>query len=669
MISRLENKKLIFRFLMIFISIFSILAYIFTMLNIGEFNIYSIILLFIFVGAIFINLFNSTNKLSIYIISIVFSVIVSLVSINKIYLNDNENFTIELFLYDRIFIFMFLSMVIIYSTITLAVLKLVYLFYNNYKTIYNNNLNGENKNMKLATEISEDDTKKYTKKYNENYILNFIENYKYVIVALIVFISMFIFFYLVHPLYIYDHDDWTYISYSRLAIPNIHEWNRTKVLPETLFPFLSHIAVNVIYPITNDYVGSLAFIFAIAFSLIISIYIISIVRFLESYERLNISTFFAISIMILLSHFFPFNVNQSQNSHLFYAYIVNAIFNYTIPGLLNFILVMIMLTKKEPNYFVNQNHMVRSSIFVLLIYLAINSNMYHSIIIVTFMSIEILFDFINNLKNNNIKDAIIKTFNKNLIYFIVIVMWFISIFIEAGSSRASATYGKAYNLSVIIVSFNILCKSINNLNFYFKLFIIVTNLFGIFLYFIKSNKKVYDTSYIVNTIKFFIAIMTIILYLTLLTARTVQGHITFAAVMMCFLIPAILMTFNSIIYIIRSCSFINLFVPLMLYILIFHFTMIDDKTFADLGREQTNYDIRSIKIIGNYIIEQAKEANERDANEVTIYVPPDWMLARIDFSAGRLSNTFFRHRITNKRINVKIEVDESLIDKFHLSKR
>ena len=94
-----------------------------------------------------------------------------------------------------------------------------------------------------------------------------------VLFFLILIIFTYIFFRVIHPLIVFDTDDWWYIYFSRKAIPMPGTWNPARVLPEILMPLVSEIASYTLYPITNDFIGSLATVHALVVSLFVIIYI------------------------------------------------------------------------------------------------------------------------------------------------------------------------------------------------------------------------------------------------------------------------------------------------------------------------------------------------------------------------------------------------------------
>ena len=62
-----------------------------------------------------------------------------------------------------------------------------------------------------------------------------------------IFLVLFVFFYVAHPLILFDSDDWEMCSYFRRPLPMPGGYNGIKVFPETLFPILTEIAANFVY--------------------------------------------------------------------------------------------------------------------------------------------------------------------------------------------------------------------------------------------------------------------------------------------------------------------------------------------------------------------------------------------------------------------------------------
>lgn len=69
-----------------------------------------------------------------------------------------------------------------------------------------------------------------------------------------VFGFLLVWFTQIHPLVVYDADDWTYLAYVRSATPIWGDWNPAEVFPETVMPFFSTVAVYTLMPLLGDYI-------------------------------------------------------------------------------------------------------------------------------------------------------------------------------------------------------------------------------------------------------------------------------------------------------------------------------------------------------------------------------------------------------------------------------
>ena len=100
-----------------------------------------------------------------------------------------------------------------------------------------------------------------------------------------VFVVMFVFYSRIHPLVIYDSDDWKYIVFTRHAFPVWKEWNPTRVLPEIFMSLVAETGSFVIYPFTKDFINANIIINAIVVSLFITLYIYTFYKVIEKNTR------------------------------------------------------------------------------------------------------------------------------------------------------------------------------------------------------------------------------------------------------------------------------------------------------------------------------------------------------------------------------------------------
>ena len=74
------------------------------------------------------------------------------------------------------------------------------------------------------------------------------------------FVFLCVFFSVVHPLQVWDGDDWLYISWRRNAYPIWKAWNPSRILPETFMSMVAGVGVYAVYPFTKDYLQSITII-------------------------------------------------------------------------------------------------------------------------------------------------------------------------------------------------------------------------------------------------------------------------------------------------------------------------------------------------------------------------------------------------------------------------
>lgn len=259
-----------------------------------------------------------------------------------------------------------------------------------------------------------------------------------------VFLSLFVFFTVVHPLYIYDGDDWTYIIQTRKAIPLWKNWNPTRVLPETLMPLVAEIGVRLFMPFNEDYILSMGIAFAIVLSLCYTLYFFLFYKIAKRSFGISDGYGTILTMIIILMHFLPFMNKVRGNGYMYASSSVTCVFYYTIPALLNAMLVMVFSCEgsfierkigeiiKAPRF--------SDGIWLLLIYLAINSNMFQSILLMSYICCTLLVDFSGELacRKKPAGTLIIQYCKKNGMKLLATVVWLLSLLMEANGGRAAS---------------------------------------------------------------------------------------------------------------------------------------------------------------------------------------------------------------------------------------
>ena len=100
-----------------------------------------------------------------------------------------------------------------------------------------------------------------------------------------IFIFSFYFFTSIHPLYIFDTDDWINMATWRTLYPSTVNYNPSKIIPEVLFPLVSLFSIKILYPIIDDYVITLNIGIAFFYSVIITFYFATVYQSLKQLRK------------------------------------------------------------------------------------------------------------------------------------------------------------------------------------------------------------------------------------------------------------------------------------------------------------------------------------------------------------------------------------------------
>lgn len=497
----------------------------------------------------------------------------------------------------------------------------------------------------------------------------------FIFTMVIIGVCLLCFFLKVHPLYIYDTDDWTYISYSRPAWPTVKQWNPTKILPEVLMPLCAELGVRFIYPFTGDYIGSMAIVFGITLIVFIMGYLVCYGKVLDS---IGVNTFekIALTITFVLYHFIPYNINEINNRYLFYGGSVNCTYNYLLPGLLNAAVVMYFMSiAKERKKTMMEGDNKHLGILLLIIYLCLNSNMFHSIILASYAGSNLLFSVISWLKNrirtkknDSFKVFYYEVVKSNMLWILIDLAWFVILTFEVRGNRAARSSTSIFELPVG-ETINCFINSIHAINKMFLVSCIVFILSGFLVYFynvLRQSLKKVDEQYIEITTRTISSTIITIIYLILLCSKVSPEYLSNNIVEISWIVWLLFLAFFSLAYVIRNFPRIKMSFPLLLFVLL-NYTVLDGKSFAETN--VAGFSAETVKILDENLISQIKEADEKGFNDVTVIVPKhaseEWPMA-LSYGGDRIAISLFRHGITSKQMNVILVMDSQINDKYHL---
>ena len=262
------------------------------------------------------------------------------------------------------------------------------------------------------------------------------------------FSALFLFFYIwftkVHPLVIFDADDWTYLVPDRKAWPIIGEWNPAKVFPEVFMPFCSTIGAFLLMPAVGDYVSVMTITHGFVVSVFLTGYLFCFYKMMQRLFDFGEWECILSSLIFLMFHFLALRSGYEDNNYLFLCEDVNCYYNYLIPGVLNAGIVMVLVGNEKFKGFLQGEKYALKGIFLLIAYMAIFSNLVDSILLAVYAGAVLLVGILKDIKGFNLKNYI-KKFAFPLILFAV---WFISALFELTGGRMTTSEGVSGSLLV-----------------------------------------------------------------------------------------------------------------------------------------------------------------------------------------------------------------------------
>lgn len=491
---------------------------------------------------------------------------------------------------------------------------------------------------------------------------------------LLIFLFIFCFFTKIHPLYVFDTDDWAYIQDSRAgrAWPLWGVWNPTRVFPEIFMPIVSWISVIIVYPCNNDYIEALSLGFGFTLTFFVVVFAIQLAKFFEANFKLSRFESLLFCLFYILFLFYP--LFRHRNTYLLRSVDVTCVFYYTIPALLNATVVLLLISVKQFKIKLEQNYFLLS-VLICSIYFSLNSNLFQSIILFSYVFTLIIFGVGNEIRKANcfrlffILKVVINYLKNNKLFFIMVVFYSIVLFFEQSGERASGYSTRLFDLD-IKSSINVFFESIDKLQRPFH-FLLLTNLFGLFIYFYKKRScslQLIDNNYILLLFKLFVSFIITISFLILLCSKTGVSYLQRTDVILSYFIYILLISLCSVIYIYNTLigrnPFIIALLPLFVILLLFRVVLCDTR-YAETS--MSNFPIRVTKKISDDIISQIISADSAFSSEIEIHVPKfsssDNMPLAL-YGSQRVASALYNHRLIDREVRVKFIPDISINCKY-----
>lgn len=455
------------------------------------------------------------------------------------------------------------------------------------------------------------------------------------------------------PLVVFDCDDWMYLYNFRLPIPIWKGWEPTRVMPETLMPVAGWIAAKVLYPICGDYVYSVTIISAIIITLMIAILCICLQRLLVERLHLNIGSSIACEILYLILFFLIFR-NRRTSQCMFTAADLCCIYFYTMSGILNAIVVLILMRYDDLAEMFSSWKKKQKMLFVILVYFALFSNLFHSAITAIYAGVNLLFNIRKMLYK---KESFIEYIKRNLFYLFILIGWGIVLVFEANGGRADVVgIDTPLDFNLAIRQFiAIICA-------FSKPFVVLVLLSIVSIVFYILTDRFCNKWELAQTFANMIC-NGILLTIFLLLLNSKCGYMSRIDASWGIWFYVITITVVAIAYIVRDISGMSKLMPVIILLSVLA-TAYPDGKFSMSTREHTDYE--TCVRLDQYVINSIVEADEKGLAEIIIHIPDHSDdLRSLTYNEGlgeKIANCLYEYNIIANKLSVITILDKNMDD-------
>lgn len=482
------------------------------------------------------------------------------------------------------------------------------------------------------------------------------------------FSIMYIWFAEVHPLVVYDADDWTYLAYSRLAVPMVGEWNPAKVFPEVVMPFVSTIAYYVLFPIVGDYLRTFTVAHALVVSGFITLYLWCFSGLLRRSYQISGLTNVVLSALFLLFHFLVLRGREEGNLYLFHCVDLNCYYNYLIPGLMGASCVMYMMRNEKWDAFLKSGSMEMKGVACFVLYFTIFSNLTTSGILAAYAGCVLLVNLIGCRKHFKLKEYV----KENSAYLLILVVWFVSAAYELSGGRAVEAVENVSFLHQLKLAIYFLKEVLYASNRTFWVVVIGIVLLTVFWFVRARGKGEAEKDFLPVAAATLVAGAAMLVYTLLLCTVVNPMYIFRAEYLFGVFFYGLLIVLLAAGYLVKRCPRLLLVLPILTAVLL-SFVNTSGRTFQESNKYNVHADI--CEAISRDILDQILTADRDGQKEMVLYVPyhvadpeteDNWPHTLI--LMHRISGVLYKHGITSEYIYiVDVQPSEEMNQRFGLA--
>ena len=513
----------------------------------------------------------------------------------------------------------------------------------------------------------------------------------WIIFCCAVFAGVCIFLFKYHPVELFDTDDWTYLSFTRQSrlLPSKNEWNPARILPENLMPLAGYIG-KALFIRTGGFYDAVVNGMNLVLAVFICAYVALCTRMIGKKYTVDSVSSVVIGLFIAFVNFIPFLKGDDNYSHFFYESNSCSVFYYTIPVLLNAIVICLTMIHEEYiRHFFRKGHIVCKIVYLIMIYFAVYSNLYTSIVIAAFAAIKIIQYVFVEIRD--LTTDLMDKFIQCSVYIYTLILWLVSMIFEVSGGRAGMFSEVRYDLPgafkaymTAFINKSIVFNVIIAASFVFYVFMLIKVLRDKDRYLTPLRERLKSTSkkkrdkirmdesdellfsYVNHASLWMLCALLTSAFLILLSAKTGFVYLERSSVQFDFFFFLLLNVFHIMAYLVKSQNksvyAIAAVVVLIAGVAVLGKGSYREYSFIDLSND-------NCRALANFIVQQYTDADKSGAETVQIHVPEfktgdNFPIA--NYGNMRIAGTLYNYGITKRFVNSEFIIDSSVNEKFGL---
>lgn len=478
----------------------------------------------------------------------------------------------------------------------------------------------------------------------------------YWMLFLSVFLFSAVYFLDCRPLILDNGDGWAYTAFTRSALPQWKGWNPGKVFPEVFLPLCAQFAVSFVKPLCGDYIWSISLTAGIVISLMIALYVQLFAMLLQRVMKLGTAATVMVAGAFFLFHFKSWMSPWIPGRHLFHSLDLNNTFNYVVPGLLNAILMLFLEQRRHESEALSGQPAAVQGIMLLLVYLAVFSNMFLNCILAVYAGVCLL----ENLCAAIRKKKTIRSFlSENLLNLCIIVMWCICAFFELNGGRAGSVSDGALtlidSLKAAVWAMLDTVELMDDVVFYGCIALVTA---GLLVLLASRGRHETDREYGWLMLRHAANCLLITVYLLLLGSVAGAVYMKRVDILFAIMVHVLMMAFCSAAYILRRFPRMTVLMPAAVFILGIEVMM----GMSNIELTNAGNTTQHALAVNRNLVEQVVAADEQGLTEMTLIVPytptPD-NFPYPTYMGGNMVRTLRQHRMIENIQTIYIQPDEN----------